>query len=781
MTQTREQLTRLGDRLDSLLARQRAQLRQRFLVHGLGWVVAAATSALVVYYLADRGLRLPIGVRILASIGVAVFLLLAVRRRVLYPLSRSIGRDDVAVAFERRFPDLAERLISAVQLTDQVRRDSDDAGSTRTLRNQSEAMIAKVVEEAAASAEALPHSQLYNPRRTLRVWAVAACGLLVAIAGVLLEPAATKVFVKRILGFDVAYPRETTLRLQLPDDPQSFLIERQGQRARVTMAAGDDLPVLVQAEGIVPREVFLIVEGGRGTSPQLAMTARGGGLFKHSFRRVAGNLSFHARGGDDDRGDLEVEVVTLFPPRVATVRAVLEPPAYTGLPPAAQAGGAIEALEGTRVDIAVVATSPVARAKLVFLETGLEVALAERVIEDDDGQRTVQAGSFIVTKSDRYQVELISPEGLHNPHPGHYPVVALADHAPVGRVLLPTSDELNVVLPGGVLPLRVEMLDDYGLAQAQALFEVGKDRQVGKLELLPASQSTAPRRVVVTELLPLDQLPIEGAKLSVGDTLSLGIHLGDIKQPVAMTTELPPREIFVVGDSDLARRISGHFRRIREEVERAYTLQQDRHDRLDDVAQALQAGDDRDAVRNDLAIVQVGQARVLGLGKRIRDELIRSFNLHLFNGLEASPHAETVRSLFLQYHRQNTEAVAAAPAFYVDLGEQRRTGAVGSMPKTLDPILAMILSASAVADTLSPRAVRLMDRSAIEPTAEATAQTLAEAAKAQEDILTELVALRDKLDEWNEFQDVVAQTRALRDKQRDVQSRTQEALKGAGK
>ena len=47
-------------------------------------------------------------------------------------------------------------------------------------------------------------------------------------------------------------------------------------------------------------------------------------------------------------------------------------------------------------------------------------------------------------------------------------------------------------------------------------------------------------------------------------------------------------------------------------------------------------------------------------------------------------------------------------------------------------------------------------------------------------IESELEALLAQLDEWNEFQDLIHQARALRDAQRDVESRTR-SLRGAGR
>ena len=127
-----------ADAIDGLLDAQLARIRRRFLLHGLGWVVAAIAAATVVYFGLDLGLQLPRAVRIVVSLGVLAYLAAGVRRRVLYPLRRSFGREDVAIAFERRFPELHERLISAYQLEVAAGRGADR-------REQSDAMIAREI------------------------------------------------------------------------------------------------------------------------------------------------------------------------------------------------------------------------------------------------------------------------------------------------------------------------------------------------------------------------------------------------------------------------------------------------------------------------------------------------------------------------------------------------------------------------------------------------------------------------------------------------------------
>ncbi|MCA8942072.1 MAG: hypothetical protein KDB80_05875, partial [Planctomycetes bacterium] len=85
-------------RLGALLDR----VRRRFLVHGLGWMLAAITAGLVVYFALDRLLDLPALVRVVLSIGLVTFLAFGLRRRIVYPLRRAIAREDIAIALERR-------------------------------------------------------------------------------------------------------------------------------------------------------------------------------------------------------------------------------------------------------------------------------------------------------------------------------------------------------------------------------------------------------------------------------------------------------------------------------------------------------------------------------------------------------------------------------------------------------------------------------------------------------------------------------------------------------
>ncbi len=773
----------LGRGLDSLLEGQLAHIRRRFLIHGIGWILAASALVIGTYYLLDRTLGLPAPIRIALTLASAAVLVVALRRRVLYPLTRAFGRDDVALALERRFPDLRQRLISAVQLNDSLQREGE-------LRNQSAGMIEQLIAETAQEARQLNLRDLLDTGRTARLW-----GLSATLAGILLitfiaNPTASGIFLERLFGFSTDYPHLTALHIELPETGYEYMIERSDGRAvTIRLAAGADLPVLVRAEGVIPREVQLGVSGGRGMPPAIAMTARGAGRFRHVFRRVHDSFTFHAMGGDDPRGDLDVEVITIEPPRVSTILTRISYPKYTQKEPSQSTGGNVQALVGSTVEITVTATAAVKQTSISFLDSGKTVELTPFELEDDSGRTRAYRGEFVISESDRYQVKLTSPDGLGNPHPGTYPVTAIKDHSPVGRVLIPSNDDIAMLLPNAVIPVRIEAGDDYGLTAIKLITKTGRDAFTKTHTLFdqkPDPENPLPTDSVFTALIEVSELSKassatapaagssqgEGDPIKTGDGVQLAITLSDNREPQSQSTSLAETRLHIVSQADLARRIASHYRRIRESVEKAIALQEDRAARLIEVNEALSQGEKLSQLRPVLLSVEVGQGRILTTSRQIHREFMRSFNVHLFNRLETSIHAPRVMELYSQYHQEHSDREALLPGFYRSLSEEQRAGRLGAMENTLDPILRMIERGDKIAVQLAPDAVRTVEAAGAASDL-ATLKTLMPKVKELQDaILVQLLALRERLDEWNEFQDVIFSARAIRDRQKDVKSRT---------
>jgi len=764
--------TVVGAALRGLLATQYERLRRRFFWHGVALTAAATGLAILLFFGLDHWLRLPLPIRLFHSAVIVGLVVAGTIRFVRYPLSRRFHDVDLATWVERSFPELHQRLVSTLQL---------NALPADDLRNQSREMIDRLVVETQTVASGLPFDRLFDDRRMRRV--VAAAGGVAVILGTLavLQPAVVRAFVLRHLGGSAEYPRETHLLVELPPAGPDLQRNDRDGTSELLLPAGADLHVTVLAEGVVPKDVFLEVTPRRDATTgvadarSIAMTPRPGGRFRYVFRRLSGSFEFHARGGDDDHGDRTVVVRTVHPPQVASITASITPPAYTGIANVEQTGGAIEALAGSTAVVTLTTTAAVTQATMKFLERGHGEPMQPVAIQDDSGAGTTYRCTFVIDSTDRYQIELLGGSGLRNPNPGTYPITALQDYAPVGRWLLP-DDEALLLLPNALLCVRVDVHDDFGLRVADLVIDRNGQR-AGERSLLPppTAPDAAPlKNTLVTEFLEVKEL-LAGNAATGNDGLVLQLTIADNRAPAQNKTELPRRIVQIVDAPQLSAAIAKAFRSMREDIEQALDIQTDRKARLQDLAaRGADAGTGVDALQI-LTSVEVGQSRVNTACERTHRALMRSFDVHLWNRLEPSPNAAQVVELYEQRSRTLTEPIALDPDFYRDLLERRTKGTLGGMETTLDPILAMIGLADGIVARSGPETARLLAEAQVARDAGERAPLLERAVAAQTTIEQSLQQLLSRLEEWNDYQDLVQETRALRDRQRDLQNRTEEA------
>ena len=760
--------------LHSLLAAQGRRLRARFVWHGLAMLATLVGAAVLLFFSLDRWLLLPAPIRLFHTAVVLALLVGGAVRFLRYPLSRAFGEVDLAVWFERTFPELHQRLVSAVQLHDLP--DGE-------LRNQSRPMIEQLLRDTTTAVQALPLQRLFDPRPTARAFAAGGGLAAVLLAGAVWSPATMQAFLLRHLGLAASYPRETTLRVELPPAGADLQRTDRDGLTEIVLPAGADLHVSVLAEGRVPKEVFLDVrstrDGKAGDERAIAMAVRPGDRFRHVFRRVSGHFEFHARGGDDTTGDRTVVVRTVFPPQVATITATIRPPAYTGVAALEQRGGAIEALLGSEVEIAVTTTTAVRSATMVFLESGRRLDLTATAPQDDSGVSTTYRKGFAIEASDRYQIELIADNGLRNPNPGTYPVAALQDYAPIGRWLLP-DDEGCLLLPSALLCVRLDAHDDFGLQAVEMAIGSGAATAITRsLYQPPAAAAGSPpaTAAVPTELLEVSELLAAPASRGAGtggnDGLVLQVTLRDNKQPTAGATELPRRIVQIVDEPQLAAAIARSFRGLREEISQALDIQTDRRGRLEE----LLAGTEPSATElaQTLTGLEVGQGRVGSTLDRVHRGLMRAFDLHLWNRLETSQHAPRVVELYRERSRALSEPLAVDPEFYRDVQARRTAGTLGALERCLDPILLMLTMADQAGLGPAPDVARALSEAQVARGPTERRALLERALAGQKQLEQTLQQLLLLLQDWNDYQDLVQDVRALRDRQRDLQDRTQEA------
>ena len=100
------------------------------------------------------------------------------------------------------------------------------------------------------------------------------------------------------------------------------------------------------------------------------------------------------------------------------------------------------------------------------------------------------------------------------------------------------------------------------------------------------------------------------------------------------------------------------------------------------------------------------------------------------------------------------------------------------MEQVLDPILEMVGTADRLANFDAQTAAKAIEEAAVASSRATLVARLEAAASTQDAMIEGLTSLLDRLDEWNEIQDVVQQVRSIRDAQRDIEARTRSAVQG---
>jgi hypothetical protein len=181
-----------------------------------------------------------------------------------------------------------------------------------------------------------------------------------------------------------------------------------------------------------------------------------------------------------------------------------------------------------------------------------------------------------------------------------------------------------------------------------------------------------------------------------------------------------------------------------------------------------------------LTNIEVGQGRVGSGCERVHRQLMGAFDLHLWNRLEPSEAAANVLELYRVWFRQQPDAAPYAPGFYREVAARRHAQTLGAMATTLDPILTMVMLADNLHAELCPQALRLLTQAQVAGNGRDLSGTAAAVVQLQDRIQDVLKDLLVRLDEWNDMQDLIQDARALRDKQHDLENRTDQ-LRGKGK
>ncbi len=281
------------------------------------------------------------------------------------------------------------------------------------------------------------------------------------------------------------------------------------------VAEGSNLPIEAVSSGFRPGGVELLLrpEGEPNWRVEPLIEGAGAGVFVTLLPDLERTFDYYVRSGPVTSGRHRVEVEPR--PVVERIDALYTYPAYTGRSPELRRDiGAVRAVRGSRVELRVNPSRPVAGAELV-LGGSRRIAL-EPWAED-------LRHAFVIEADGSYRIEL--PSGLDDQVSvtPEYPIEAFVDDR--AQVVLESPGRDARVTPIEELEILLQATDDVAVAAAELVYSVngGKERVISF-----AADASDPLRVSARHVLALEDMGLEP-----GDMISYYARATDAPQDVA--------------------------------------------------------------------------------------------------------------------------------------------------------------------------------------------------------------------------------------------------------
>lgn len=370
----------LPSEITAVLDRLRGRIRWYVLWEGLALVIVVLGAIFWGSFLLDWAyfslskLELPREFRALVLIGSLAALTAVAILYIAFRLVRSLRSRTLALVLERRFPQLDDRLITAVEASEGLESAHGPLAAP---------MLAHTMRDAARLAQNLDLSTVFD-WGPLRRATITAGMLVVSILGLLVfNSAAMDRWVQGFLGLGETYwQRQTELKVKVLLQPGDRI--REFEQSHYRHPRGADLTLLIEAvDGTVwPDHVKLTyrLKNGRG-SGQPYLTRAGDQPFLHTIAGLLDDVDIWVSGNDyANSRPYRVEVVE--PPHADTVALDCLYPAYSGMNPIGPQGP-----ERTVVEVQGVQVSLPMETDFALRVRGNKPLRAFRLEGDSQGER----------------------------------------------------------------------------------------------------------------------------------------------------------------------------------------------------------------------------------------------------------------------------------------------------------------------------------------------------------------------------------------------------------
>ena len=526
---------------------------------------------------------LPVAVRVGQLALLAALVVWLVRRHLVRGVAADRDADAMALRAEKAFPDLEDRLISAVQL---ARRRGERGYGSEALKAAVERDAAEYAEQAALRVTG--KARILRLHRTAVAAGAALVLLLASALAVMRIPDIASVWLRRLALLNATYPTRTRIAkvtVRLIEDPT---VELKTAGRTVLVPKGDAVTVEVDGRGIRPWQGTLYARAGASGWHAVPLARRSdleGGRarpFAAALDEVIEPTDFYVRLGDATSERYRMDLIDR--PQVVDIETELTQPDYTGLEKVVTKGGYVRAPVGTAVGLRAKANKALSEATIRFRLTKGEPAAVPVVLAPDG---VTLGAQFTVQTDGAYTIHLRDLDRLANVAPAEYQVRAVVDTLP--RVLMAEPPADMLATPASLVTFDGQLSDDFGLRQAYLEYRTDEKAPYQRIAM-PLPGMPAPTTMAATpegprpgprqahSRLTWDLVPL---KLKAGDRLLCRVVARDwAPRPADEVARGPEVTIRVVSPEVLQKRLQDDLVTAIRRVEEVFQVERQSNDRL---------------------------------------------------------------------------------------------------------------------------------------------------------------------------------------------------------
>ena len=502
------------EKIEAKLAHLRGYIRLMFVSFGLAKICIWATALTFWLYYSDRLLQLPGGVR-LAFLAVAVIILAVVGVRALvYPLTKTISDEDLALLVENEYPLLNDRLISSLQMLKSQERYKDTASAD---------MMRVVVAESFDVADKLKFEEAVRGKRLLVMVLISVFSMALMFGHAAVDRKNMSIWVQRVLGAGPEWPTATQLVVHILDEEElatyptdkdltlnftynpEVEIPELGVKGVYDVAENTDLRFVAIPSGEIPDKATIEVVpytynaakdkyvAGNVSVRQMDRTAEVGG--EGEDERV-----FYTYNKEDLINDLEM--ITVYAGDASAgpfvIRTIPAPkldspllfnfkyPEYLSIPDLkTDRERNINAVQGTRIEMTFNTTKKLeldgknGSKLIVDYSVG---SSQEWKLDTNSAADTKNSYGYKVTipglrlGMTQYRLQMVDRQGIFAVDDTGGLIDVAEDEAPTVRIGFSgdplVSNQLVYVVPDAIIPIELEMADDYGVGSARLFWRL---------------------------------------------------------------------------------------------------------------------------------------------------------------------------------------------------------------------------------------------------------------------------------------------------------------------